>query len=506
MSGIADVRDVVRGAFATLLGFSGRLFARTFAIILAGRMFGIEAVGHLGSIAAICEILSILCVLGLKRSQLDMLSHEVENGRRPEARVLEALGLTAALSLVLASIMLFLWPVLFPALMSAHPLLPYCLFIVIPGYAISDVALSAIKFKRVVQWDVWARAIAEPWALLGLVLLAYMLGNLQAGLLYAYAGSVAVAVLISLFGLLRTYGLGPLARAKPQISKWPSIVKQSVPVGITDIGIVALRRVDLIIVRTIVGAEGAGLYYIVQNLATIPQKVNGLFEPMMSPVMARLHNRFDSVKISANLIGVCRWVFIIQLALTVPMIVFGAPLMGLFGAAFTGGLLVLSLVLIGELINGTFVLVETPLVYAKPKIPPSLLVIALILEIILITALSYIWGVEGAGLGFLLTLLFLTLARLYMLKKHLGISVINTSYVLPAIFAGLLALILLGVRDGLRIESGGLLTVFVIVGWVIFFTLIRWAALTKTDTVLLRLWHRKRQQKRMLKKRARTDD
>ncbi len=82
MTNLADIRDLIRGAFASLFGFGGRLFARAMLMVLAGRAFGIEALGHLGQIAAITEIMAALCVLGLKRSLLDMLSLEAKTVNR----------------------------------------------------------------------------------------------------------------------------------------------------------------------------------------------------------------------------------------------------------------------------------------------------------------------------------------------------------------------------------------------------------------------------------------
>ena len=421
MAGLSDTRDVIRGAIASLFGFGGRLIARAILMVVASRAYGIEALGHLGQVAAITEITAAICIIGLKRSLLDMLSHQTEKGRNVERRIIEALGVTFILGCIISAILTFVWAILFP---DQHHLLPF-LFLGVPAIIFTDVCLTAIKFKRIIKWDVLSRCVFEPWFFLCVAVVLFYYNRIDDGLIFAYVGSVVIAAACAGWGLIHVYGCKKLLISKPRIANWLGIIKQSVPVGITDVGVMSLRRLDLIVLSIFVGPEGAGLYYMVQQIATIPQKVNGLFEPMMSPVIARLHNQMDTSRIRANLISVCRWVFIIQLGLTIPMVVFGEAFLGLFGPKFQTGYIVFAVILLAELIDGSFATAETPLVYAKPKIPPSLLVMTLIVEVILIAMFSKIWGVEGAAIGFLCAITSLAIGRLYMLQRHMDINILN---------------------------------------------------------------------------------
>jgi O-antigen/teichoic acid export membrane protein len=480
MAGLGDIRDVMRGAIASFFGFGGRLIARTILMVIAGRAYGIEALGILGQVAAIAEIAGALGVMGLKRGLLDMLSFKTENGGRAETRIAEALGVAVFFSFLISTGLLFIWPYILPDHTKVIPFL----FFAIPAITFTEVALAAIKHKRIIKWDVWTRGIIEPWGFLLLVVVFLWAGTIHDGLVVAYVGSNLAAALLAGLGLIHAYGLRSLVQSKPQLSNWFFIIRQSAPVGITDLGVMMLRRIDLIVLSIFVGPQGAGLYYMVQQLATVPQKVNALFEPMMSPVMARLHNRKDTGKIRSNLIGICRWVLILQLAISIPMVVFGDYLLSIFGVGFAAGATVLAVILLAELIDGSFATVETPLVFAKPKIPPTLIFITLIIEITVIAALSSIWGVEGAAAGFLIAITCLTAGRLYMLKKHLNINVINAGYILPIVFAvGVLAA-LAAIRHLIGPQQGLIIIAFYIAGSVGFIYLVKSFALTNTDRIL----------------------
>ncbi len=489
MTALSDVRDLMRGALASLFGFGGRLVARAMLMILAGRAFGIEALGYLGQIAAITEIAAALCVLGLKRSLLDMLSLAAKNGNPPEKRIVEAIGISLCASLVVSTILFFAWPLISPQSQSVLPFL----FFALPGIVFMEIALSAVKFKRIIKWDVWARGIAEPWGFLALAFGFYLWGVADSNhLIMAYAGSIFIGAACAGIGLVHTYGFRPLLASKPRIASFPAIFKQCAPVGLTDMGNMMLRRIDLVVLSIFVGPQGVGLYYMVQQLATIPQRVNALFEPMMSPIIARLHNAVDAKAIGAHLVGVCRWVFIIQIGLTIPMMVFGDMLLGLFGPEFVVGGLVLATILFAELVDGSFITTETPLVYAHPKIPPLLLVLTLLIEVVAIAVLASLWGVQGAAFGFLLAITSLSGLRLYMLKKHLGISVLGLNYLLPFCIGGLIGGGLLLVRHWLDPMQAVWVIACIVMALGVFVYLIKSFALTKTDRRLYRNWSKRR--------------
>ena len=479
MAGLKDVRDIVRGALASLFGFSGRLVARTMLMIIAARAYGIEALGLLGLISAITEVAAGIGILGLKRGLLDLLSHDAENGRLPEARILEAFGVGLSVSFAIAACVAGALIVYWPEYSNLAPII----LITAPMIVFADIALTAVKYKRVIGWDVAVRGGAEPWGFLALAVAFLQLEN---GLLWAYTGSYMIAATFAAIGLWRIFGPAAFLRAKPTLAGMRAIPKRSVPVGISDLGYLAMRRLDLIVFSAFATTEAVGLYYAVQQIATIPQRVYSLFEPMMSPVIARLHNRMNASRIKATLIAVCRWVLIIQLAITVPMIIYGDHVLGIFGAAYTIGAGVLAIVLIAELIDGCFMAVETPLVFARPKIPPALMAAALIVEIGAIALLSPTLGVYGAATGFLLAILCLCAGRLIMIKKHLQIDVVNVSYIAPIAFAFVVSLGLMTSRSWISYGDSAVIILFFVISICVYLLLVRRFALTHSDRVVMR--------------------
>lgn len=494
MAGLSDVRDILRGVFASLFGFGGRLIARAILIIAAGRLFGMTELGVLGQVAAVVEIAAFVSVAGLKRSLLDMLSYRAERGLAAGPRVTEAVLVVLALSFGLSALLYFAWPYIVP---RAEPMREL-LFFAIPAFAFTEVGLTAIKYRRVIKWDVLSRGFTEPWSFLSFTMLAFFTGLISGGLVYAYIGSLLVSAVTVGIGLVHTYGLRELI-TPPRISQFVPILRQSIPVGITDLGNMMLRRIDILVLGQFVPDAGTGLYYTVQQLATIPQKVQGLFEPMVSPVLAQLHNARDATagrrRSKNTIINVCRWIFIIQLGLSIPMVIYGDALLSLFGPEFSAGALCLAIILLAELLDGTVLTTETPLVFSVPKIPPWLLVIALVIEVLAIGILSHFYGVNGAAAGFAIAVAALAAGRMIALKRHFGISIWSRAYFAPIVIAIVLTAALILARHVL--SNNGFVSASLIIAALALYALsVHIFAMTRSDRIVAKSMRARRRRKR----------
>lgn len=480
MGAVQDIRDILRGALAALAGFGGRMIARLVLMLTAGNLYGAAALGLLGQVAAITEILAAIAVLGLKRRLLDFLSEPA--GKDKEASVIKAaLVGVGVLSLLLSLLFGLLWPLMFP-----DTAMPTLLLAAIPAIVIAEVGGAAIRHRRIMRFEVIARCIMEPWVFLIAALGLFAAGVTETGLLAAYALSALAAATGILIGLHRAYGFSVLLSAPIQLAEAARILRRSLPTGITDIGTMMFRRADILLLSLVVGNDATGIYYMAQQIVTIPHKIHQLFEPMMAPVLASLHHGGKQQAIAAKLAGFCRWSFTLQLALTIPFAVFGAQLLGLFGDQFMTGALLLAVLLLAELCDGSFALTETALVFARPATPPKLILGALAVELVTVFGLSLLWGSVGAALGFLLAMASLAAGRLIMLWKHLGVRILGTDYLLPLGIGGFVGSGLLWVKA----ESGPLgADYFGLVlagGLALYLTLVRMLALTPADRALLK--------------------
>ncbi|RMB07747.1 lipopolysaccharide biosynthesis protein [Eilatimonas milleporae] len=491
MGTLSDIRDIARGVLASLGGFGGRMLARLILMLIAGQLYGATALGLLGQVAALTEILAAIAVLGLKRSLLDQLSavtggrdhtdRDAETAAAVRGTVKAALAASLMLSALLSLVLGLIWPLLFP-----EQAMPPLLYLAVPGIVFADVAGTAIRFRRIIKWEVAARCVMEPWTFLIAAAVLYGAGFSETGLLTAYALSALAAAAGIAAGLARAYGVRSLAAARVRPAALYNSLRKSLPVGITDIGVMMFRRADILLLSLFAGHQATGVYYMAQQIVTVPHKVHQLFEPMAAPVLAKLHHQRKRAAIGAQLAGICRWVFTLQLALTVPFAVFGDTLLSLFGDHFSIGMTVLALLLAAELLDGSFALTETPLVFARPGIPLRLVLLTLAVEFAAISLLAPLAGAAGAAAGFLIAMAGLAACRLVMIRRCLNIRIINGAFAVPAALAAAVGLALVASRQLPVLERGDVSGAVILLAIVLFLGLARLLALTPEDRHILR--------------------
>jgi len=121
-------------------------------ILTAGQLFGAEAFGVLGQIAAITEITAAIATLGMRRSLLDFLSAHQDDEEAILRTIKEALISSLLLAVTLSILLGLAWPYLF----SDLPM-PVILYLSIPAIVFSEVAGAAIRFKRIIRSILWNR-------------------------------------------------------------------------------------------------------------------------------------------------------------------------------------------------------------------------------------------------------------------------------------------------------------------------------------------------------------
>jgi O-antigen/teichoic acid export membrane protein len=478
MQSLEDIRDILRGAAASLGGFGSRLIARLVLMVVAGTLYGAAPVGILGQVAAIVEILAAVGTMGLKRSLPHMLSESADTNQQLQI-IKCALGVSLLLALSMSGLLHLVWPLLFPDVD-----MPALLLLVVPSLVFAEVVGGAIRFKRIIRFEVLARCVFEPWSFLLAAVALYFIGYREEGLLLAYAISMLAAAVGLGIGLATSYPMRAMLAVPVNKNLAGRVVHRSVPMGMTELGVIMLRRLDILLLSLVAGHQATGVYYIAQQIVTVPHKIHQLFEPMMSPVLAKLHHAGEVRTTQAKLAGLCRWVFTLQLALTVPFVAFSDELLGLFGDGFAIGGLVLACLLVAELFDGSFALSEIALVYAKPAVPPRLVMAVLGIELVAVYYLGAHWGAEGAALGFLVAMVFFAAAKLISLRKVLGISIVDVAYLPPFALAACFLALLLTLKGQVNFQAPSAILGSIILSVALYLWAISKIAITKQDRAI----------------------
>ena len=420
----ADLAALARGGRINFLGFCVRLAARLPFLFIAGRIYGAEALGRFAYAILIVEFAAQLATLGLKRGLAQQLAHT----DKPHVCITWDALLVAAVGSAFFMGLLMLFPqAMFPN--SEITGLEWLLPITIIALAWSDIMLAALAYRNDVTSTVRARAIVEP-IIISAAALAWAYISTRDGLIIAYVLSMVGALVASIIPFVKSYGMPRGWRPEPA-ALW-KMARRNIPVAAADAVEWGSRRVDIAVLGLFFSPTVVGIYYVAQNVASLPAKLKTSFDPILGPVIARNLKEGDSQAVAKQVRQVGFWVIGAQLGVALALAIPGEAVMGLVGPAFVSGTGALAFLLAAEVVAAMAAVSEAALIYVARhrNMLISLAMLALeaglaIVAILLMQRLELpvMWQATGPAIGLMLALGFAAVAKSRLLCSILGARV-----------------------------------------------------------------------------------
>ncbi len=394
-------------------------------------MYGAEDLGRFAYAVIVVELAAQLSTIGLKRG----LAQQLSTTERPHSHVVADGLLCAFIASAVASGILIAFPqAMYPHgdIRNAEFLLPLVIF----GIAGADVALAALAYKHDVRSTVHVRAIVEPWVISIAAGALFFTMFRRDGLILAYVLSVVAGLTAALWRLFRSYGV---ARGwRPWPGSLITLARQNIPLAAADAIEWFSRRLDIAILGQFVEARYVGIYYVAQQVASMPQKLKTSFDPILAPVVTQKLAEGDKAAVAKQVRQVGFWIIAAQAGIALALGITGAALMGLFGkgGAFVGGSAALAFLLAAEVVAATAAVSEAALVYVARHrnlmisclmiATQGVLTVGIILgmrSLPLTPAQLQAWQGAGAALGLALALGMASILKARLLSRLLGAPV-----------------------------------------------------------------------------------
>ncbi len=465
----SETAALARGGRASFFGYVLRLLARFPFLFIAGRLYGAEALGRFAYATMVVELVAMLATLGLRRGLALDMAERTAAGSAPEVAEAHALydGLLVSVAAALAgaTLLIALPGIVFP-LGNATPLDRLFPLIII-ALAVSDICLAGLAFRHDIAATVRARSLVEPWVL-SLAALALAFTPLKPeGLILGYALSLVAAAIASLRPALASFGLIGGWRPDPR-HLW-RLVGRNAPLAGADIAEWGARRLDIFILGRFAGAEVVGIYYVAQQIASLPQRLKSSFDPILAPVLATNLAAGRRDKVARHIRQISFWVAAAQLGVVLCLAIFGRAGMGLFGPVFASGVWILVALLVAELLAAQAAVAESALIYVARAANLAWSFAGIAVQFGVSLVLVPLYGGVGAAAGLALAALLLSLAKSRLLARRLGAAVSGwrPSLGLAALPAAAYAALMLQTPEWLQLSAGqiGLLLIYGGVLW-----------------------------------------
>lgn len=412
---------LARGGRLNAFGFLLRLAARLPFLFIGGRVYGAEALGRFAYAVLTVEFAAQLSALGLRRGLAQLLA----NSEKDHACVVADSLLVSLLGSILCMAVLMIFPrAMFPN-SQVHGL-DWLLPVTVLAISWTDIALAALAYRDDVGATVRARSLVEPWTI-SVVAFVWQWISLRDGLIISYVFSMVAAMIAALIPLVRSFGVPHGWR--PNLAESWRTARRNAPLAAADAVEWASRRIDLAVLGVLMSPAFVGIYYVAQQVATLPAKLKTSFEPVLGPVIARNIADDDKAAIAKQVRQVSYWIIAAQAGIALSLAMPGRAVMGLVGSGFTGGTATLGFLLAAEVIAATAVVSEAALIYIARFRNMAISLVMLAIEAGLasglILGMRHIgWDTAhqatGPAVALCLALAFASIAKSLLLARRLG--------------------------------------------------------------------------------------
>jgi O-antigen/teichoic acid export membrane protein len=322
--------------------------------------------------------------------------------------------------------------------------LEWLLPVTVLAIAWTDIALAALAYHNNVGATVRARSVVEPWTI-SIVAFAWSYWSLRDGLIIAYVISMIAALIAALIPLIREFGIPRGWR--PNIGLSWQTARRNMPLAAADAVDWGSRRVDIAVLGLLLSPQWVGVYYVAQQVASLPAKLKTSFEPVLGPVIARNLAADDHGAVAAQVRQVGFWILAAQAGIALALALPGHAVMALVGADFTVGTGTLAFLLAAEVVAATAVVSEAALIYVSRHRNMMISLVMLALEAALSAAFIIAmrlfhwpeaWQATGPAAALCVALGFASVAKSRLLAHTIGHRVSGwRSTLVLAIIAGI---------------------------------------------------------------------
>lgn len=393
--------------------------ASTFLVaLLIARLSGEALLGAFAIVFAVRAILVLVCGLGMRIAMTKFVAASRARadyaGLRGAVRL--GVGVPVATAALAATALAVLAPVLAEQVFD-HPSMTGPLRVValsLPFAVLMDVTLAATQGFQSMRAFARIGMILEPLCRLGFAALSLLAGWGLMGL----AGGLLAASMIG--GLAGAVALARRVRRLPHahpVHPWRSLASFAGVSWVASMATQGILWVDVVLLGALVAAEQVGVYQVATRAVMACMIVITPLTASMAPRIAHHWETRDLDHVSDSYGFVVRWTW--RLTIVPLAVVFGAPaaVLACFGPGFSEGVVVILILGGGALVEAmaapsAVLLNQTGHNRLNMRINVSALVANILLNLALIPA----FGIAGAAMAWLLTLLGSGLVRVTVVR------------------------------------------------------------------------------------------
>jgi O-antigen/teichoic acid export membrane protein len=450
---------IVKNAGINTFGTGINIIITFIASVIITRTVGAELFGKYALSNSIFQLLGVFAVFGLNTGIVKLTSKYNARKDQPTVKgtLISGIVLTALISTVIAVVVVIISPVLATRVFTKAEGISLVLrihIIGLPAYALMLVINGYSQGLKTLKYTVIVELISRPAIRVIAIAVLFALGLRLFGVVIGTVFALAVAAFMA-FGLaVRASPFNfKLIHAKPVYNE---LFIYSIPLVLSRFMTVIMARSNTILVGYFKDPTSTGLFGAVVQMAPFVSLGLLSFTRIFSPVIADLWERGELDELRSTYKTVTKWVFSIGLPVFIVFMIFAPSLLRVFGPDFERAATTLRLMATGQVITT----VVGPLGYllamtGRQKLNLANAIVLAAINVGLNLIMIPKWGIAGAGLATMISLLSINIVRLIQVKRIYGFTPFRRDIFKPAIAGAIAAAIFYLLRLQLGWEDVG---------------------------------------------------
>lgn len=346
--------SVVRGArTALLLQVAGAGLGYVTQVLLA-RWLGADHYGRYTYVMAWASLLAIPAGLGFGTAVIRFIPQYSSEGDwgLMKGVVRRSWSFTAAAGLTLAAV----GTLMILTVDGVWLDIPYAKLMalgmwVVPAKALLDLQLSMGRGLKRMALAYLPNRVLRPIFLIGALAVLLIAGHTlnATSAVLAVGGAYVVAIVIQAVAI-RASLPASVRRARPRYEtrRW---LRVSFPLLLVAAFVLLINRTDVIMLGVLAESRDVGIYNAASRTAAMAGLVLGGVNAIAAPTISSLHTAGKSDQLQELARKVAHLIFWPSLAICLGLIFLAAPILRLFGSEFVGSEPILTILLIGHVVN-----------------------------------------------------------------------------------------------------------------------------------------------------------
>ena len=359
--------------------------------------------------------------------------------------------------------------------------------LIIPLNGLQSIILNSLQAIRAVKWQVYVGRVIEPVATLALLSVFYLLGFRLEALIFAYIFGILISVVVGRIAFKRQ--AAALIRAEPAYApgEW---MRFGAAMLFNVMTVAVIQSTDVLGLGAFDSASQVSIYGAADRIGALIAMPFFALNIVFTPLISEFYARKDLSQLNRMFALVTRWSFAVSWPICLCCVIFGAPILGIFGKGYAAGSAALVVLAAGSIINAATGPVSSMLAMTgQLRVLWFNTALRVVLNVGLVLLLIPPFGVLGAAEASSLTVVILNIVALVEVWWILKIQPYRWDMLKPLIAGGagaVVGLLLMGMTQAGSSGASSVANFFAAVGLVSAFMVVYalalyWLGLTEED-------------------------